>query len=112
METWSQAGQLLSARAKSDWRGGKRMISLREARLGTLAGHHSLYPSFLWVPYLRPTGLCVNIITVHSHIPEWARGFGCCCRSGAWCFCVSEQSVNAKSSCGVFIFVHEAEWVE
>lgn len=67
METWSQSGQLLSARAESEWRAGKTMTSLKEARLGTLAGHHSLDPSALWVPYLRPPGLCVNIISIHSH---------------------------------------------
>lgn len=56
METWSQSGQLLSVRAESEWRAGKARTSLKEASQGTLAGHHSLDPKPLWVPYLGPQG--------------------------------------------------------
>ena len=38
---------------------GKRMTSLREARLGMLAGRLASDSRALWVPYLRPAGLSV-----------------------------------------------------
>lgn len=81
------------------------MTSLKEARLETLAGHHSLDPSTLWVPYLRPTGLCGNVISIHSHIPEWASEFGYCCWGGGLVICASGQSVNARWSYVVAILV-------
>ena len=61
LESCSQWGRLLSAGGESPVSGGvgKRMTNLREARLGTLAGHLASDPRALWVPYLRPAGLRV-----------------------------------------------------